>query len=199
VVTVRRRKTLPHWEDAVAVYFVTFRLADSLPSAVLRKFEFEREDIVATAKAMRREPTLRERSRLIKLCVDKIEAHLDGGSGSCLLANPVVANMCVQTLRHFDGVRYRIYAWCVMPNHVHVIFQPLPEHRLSAILHAWKSYSAKGANRILRRSGDFWQREYYDHLIRNQQDLQRCIRYVLDNPKKGGLKDWLWVESKFEG
>jgi REP element-mobilizing transposase RayT len=84
----------------------------------------------------------------------------------------------------------------VMPNHVHVVFQPLAEHKLSAILHAWKSYSAKEANRILRRSGDFWQREYYDHLIRDERDLQRCIRYVLDNPKKASLKDWPWVGAE---
>ena len=193
MVTVRKRKRLPHWEDAVAVYFVTFRLVDSLPSAVLREFEFERHDIVATAKANRRELTLRERSRLVKLFVRRIETYLDAASGSCLLAKPDVAAMFVRTLRHFDGSRYRLHAWCVMPNHVHVVFRPLAEHKLSAILHARKSYSAKEANRILRRSGDFWQREYYDHLIRDERDLQRCIRYVLDNPKKAGLKNWAWV------
>jgi len=193
VVTVRKRKRLPHWEDAVAVYFVTFRLVDSLPSAVLREFEFDRQDIIATAKANRRELTLRERSRLVKLFVRRIETYLDAASGSCLLAKPDVAAMFVRTLRHFDGSRYRLHAWCVMPNHVHVVFRPLAEHKLSAILHAWKSYSANEANRILRRSGDFWQREYYDHLIRDERDLQRCIRYVLDNPKKAGLKNWAWV------
>jgi REP element-mobilizing transposase RayT len=196
VVTIRKRKRLPHWEDAVAHYFVTFRLADSLPSAVLRQFEFDRQDIIATAKANRRELTLRERSRLIKLFVRGIETHLDAASGSCLLAKPDVAAMFVRILRHFDGSRYRLHAWCVMPNHVHVVFRPLAEHKLSAILHAWKSYSAKEANRILRRSGDFWQREYYDHLIRDERDLQRCIRYVLDNPKKAGLKNWAWVGAE---
>jgi REP element-mobilizing transposase RayT len=196
VLTIRKRKRLPHWEDAVAVYFVTFRLADSLPSAVLQEFEFERADIIATAKAMRRELTLPERSRLVKLFVRRMETHLDAGSGSCLLAKLNVADMLVRTLRHFHGSRYRLHAWCVMPNHVHVVFRPLAEYKLSAVLHAWKSYSAKEANRILRRSGDFWQREYYDHLIRDERDLQRCIRYVLDNPKKAGLKNWASVGAE---
>jgi REP element-mobilizing transposase RayT len=125
-----------------------------------------------------------------------METHLDAGSGSCLLANPNVAAMFVRTLRHFDGSRYRLHAWCVMPNHVHVVFRPLAEYTLTAILHAWKSYSAKEANRMLRRSGNFWQREYYDHLIRDERDLQRCIRYVLDNPKKAGLKNCAWVGAE---
>jgi hypothetical protein len=77
-----------------------------------------------------------------------------------------------------------------------VVFQPLAEHKLATILHAWKSYSAKEANRILQRSGNFWQREYYDHLIRNERELQRCIQYVLNNPKKAGLKNWAWAGSK---
>jgi REP element-mobilizing transposase RayT len=193
VATIRRRKKLPHWEDAVAVYFVTFRLADSLPFAIVQDLKFQRQDIIATAKAMRRELTLRERFRLSQLFARKIDARLDTGSGSCLLTNPDVAGMLTRTLHHFDGSRYRLYAWCVMPNHVHTVFQPLSEYKLSTILHAWKSYSAKKANRILRLSGDFWQREYYDHLIRDERDLHRCIQYVLDNPKRAGLKNWPWV------
>jgi REP element-mobilizing transposase RayT len=195
MVTIRTRGRLPHWEDTSAVYFVTFRLADSLPSAVLRQFEFEREDIVATAIAMKRALTPRERGRLDELFATKVETYLDAGSGSRALANPDVASMFVQTLRHFDDSRYRLYAWCVMPNHVHIVFQPLGEHKLATIIQAWKSYSARKANRILRRTGDFWQREYYDHLIRDERDLRRCVRYVLDNPKKVGLENWPWVGS----
>jgi REP element-mobilizing transposase RayT len=101
--------------------------------------------------------------------------------------------MLVETLRHFEGARYRLHAWCVMPNHVHVVFQPLGEYKLATILHAWKSYSTHKANRILRRSGILWQREYYDHLIRDEGDLHRCIQYLIHNPGRAGLKNWQWV------
>lgn len=193
MVTVRRRKRLPHWEESPATYFVTFRLADSLPSAVLRKIEFERKDIVATAKAMDRELTVHERQRLAKLFGEKVESQLDAGTGECFLARPIIAQLAAQTLSHFEGVRYRIFAWCVMPNHVHVVFRPSAGHKLAGIIHSWKSYSAKEANWILKRSGDFWQREYYDHLVRDERDLRRCIEYVLDNPQKARLIRWPWV------
>ena len=193
VVTIRSRGKLPHWEDKAATYFVTFRLGDSLPKAAVEKIEFGRRDIVATAKAMQREMSAQERKRLAALFSGKIESYLDAGRGACHLANPEVARMVAQTLFHFEAARYRLLAWCVMPNHVHVVFQPAAGCELAEILHTWKSSSAKRANRILRRTGDFWQREYYDHLIRDESDLDRVVRYVLENPQKAGLKDWPWV------
>ena len=83
-----------------------------------------------------------------------------------------------------------------MPNHVHVVFRPIGNHQLAAILHSWKSYTANAANRILKRTGSFWQREYYDHLIRNEEDFLRIVRYVMNNPVKAGLRDWPWVELR---
>jgi REP element-mobilizing transposase RayT len=193
MVTIRSRGTLPHWESPGGVYFVTFRLADSLPKPVAVAFEFERRDIMATAKAMRRELSPTEKRRLVKLFSDKYENYLDGGSGLCLLAEPRAAKCVARALAHFHTIRYLLFAWCVMPNHVHVVFQPLEGWNLSEILHAWKSYSAHEVNRILKRSASFWQREYYDHLIRNDSEFHRCVRYVLQNPVKAGLRDWPWV------
>jgi REP element-mobilizing transposase RayT len=80
-----------------------------------------------------------------------------------------------------------------MPNHVHVVFSPFGENRLETILHSWKSYSAQRANQALGRTGHFWQREYFDHLIRNEGSLQKISQYVLDNPQKAGLRNWPWV------
>jgi len=142
---------------------------------------------------MKRELSPHERQRLAKLFSVKIEWQLDAGTGACFLAQPRIAQLLTETLSHFAGVRYLIFAWCVMPNHVHVVFQPLAGHNLASVIHTWKSYSAKEANRILGRSGDFWQREYYDHLVRDERDLQRCVRYVLENPRVAGLKNWPWV------
>ena len=193
MVTVRNRGRLHHWEASAATYFVTFRVADSLPHTTIEQFEFERRDIVATAAAMHRELSLHERERLAQLFDEKIDAYLDAGSGAAHLADPRVARMTARTLLHFDEVRYRLFAWCLMPNHVHVVFQPLADRKLSGILHAWKSYSANQANRILGRSGEFWQREYYDHLVRDEKDFRRVVRYVPENPRKAKLVDWPWV------
>ncbi len=104
--------------------------------------------------------------------------------------------MVQNALMHFDGDRYEIVAWCIMPNHVHVIVRPLGENQLSEILHSWKSFTAKEANRILRRTGQFWQEEYYDHLIRDEEEFNAEVQYVLDNPLKAGLKDWPWRGMK---
>jgi REP element-mobilizing transposase RayT len=195
MITIRDRGRLPHWEAANATYFVTFRLADSLPRHVLQQIELEREDILRTAQAMKRELSANEQRRLIVLTGEKIEEYLDAATGSCFLANPAVAEKLVQALHHFEGVRYRMSAWCVMPNHVHVVFQPLDGYGLAAIVHGWKSYTAKEANRLLRRSGTFWQREYYDRLVRNEAEFHRVVRYVVENPLKARLHEWPWVSA----
>ena len=193
VTTIRSRGKLPHWEDNCAIYFVTFRLADSLPQSILKRFEFERQDIVRTAKAAGRALTLIERQRLQTLFSEQIERNLDSGAGQCLFSNPAAADIVAETLCHFGGVRYRIYAWCVMPNHVHTLFRLLGDHVLDEVLHSWKSYSAKKVAAHFRRSGRIWQREYYDHLIRSEKEFYRTIAYILDNPKKARLQNWRWV------
>ena len=144
---------------------------------------------------MKRELSADEQRRVTELFGERIEEHLDAASGSCFLANPAIADKLVRALNHFEGVRYRVFAWCIMPNHVHVVFQPLAGHTLAGIVHGWKSYTAKEANRLLRRSGVFWQREYYDHLVRDDADFRRVVRYVLENPLKAGLRDWPWVSG----
>jgi REP element-mobilizing transposase RayT len=193
VITVRTRGRLPHWEADQAIYFVTFRLADSLPRSLLRAYTFERQDIIATARAAGRELSLAEQKKLEKLFSEKIEAKLDAGAGRCFLAKPAVAGAVAEALQHFDLLRYRLYAWCVMPNHVHTLFRLLDDHKLAEVLHSWKSYSGSRANRLLGLSGEFWQREYYDHLVRSEGEFCRIADYILQNPKKAGLRDWRWV------
>jgi hypothetical protein len=92
----------------------------------------------------------------------------------------------------FDGSRYNIIAWCVMPNHVHVVIQPAPGFELPQILHSWKSFTATRANRMLNRIGDFWRAEYYDHLIRDEGELVHSIKYALANPANAGIEPWDW-------
>jgi len=196
--TIRNRGRVPHWEADLAIYFVTFRLADSLPQSVLQAFEFERRDIVATARAAGRELSPSEEKRLEILFSEKIESKLDAGLGRCHLAKPAVANAVAGTLQHFDAARYHLYAWCVMPNHVHVLFRLLDGYALESVMHSWKSYSAKKANRLLGRTGKFWQREYYDHMVRTEGAFYRIVNYIFQNPGKAGLRDWRWMGGELK-
>jgi len=172
---------------------VTFRLADSLPAAVLKRIAAERRDLLERLRTSSQLVVRSEIKRQQRLLSKRIEAYLDRGGGSCHLTNPAVSEIVVGALRHFDGTRYELHAWCVMPNHVHVVFRPLGENSLAAIVHSWKSFSAQRANRLLGRTGVFWQREYYDHLIRDGEQLAKAVRYVAKNPERARLRDWKWV------
>ena len=192
--TIRSRGRLPHWEADQAIYFVTFRLADSLPRSVLQEFEAERKNILTAAKqAGRSSLSPSDERRLEELLSEKIQAKLDAGTGRCFLGDPRIAGVVAEALRHFNQSRYRMYAWCVLPNHVHALFRILDDHTLAEILHAWKSYSATSANRLLGRLGGFWQREYYDHLVRSEDEFYRIVDYIAENPNRARLRNWRWV------
>jgi REP element-mobilizing transposase RayT len=192
-VTIHDRGRLPHWEKDSATYFITFRLADSLPSTVLDRIESERNSIVLTAKQLERDLSSSERKKLEQLSTRTIERYLDQGLGLCHLKNPDIADLVADALRHFDDKRYRLLAWCVMPNHVHVVAHFFPGETLASVIHSWKSFTAKKANLILGSAGAFWQKEYYDHLIRDDSEFEHAIQYVADNPAKAGLQNWRWV------
>ena len=192
----RDRGYLPHWEKEGEVYHVTFRLADSLPGKVLAGYQEERDDIIQKAKQLQRELTEAETRRLNQLYSDCIESYLDSGKGQCYLQRSKLAEKIATTLSRFDGKRYQLYCWCIMPNHVHVVFRPLAGYELGKIVHSWKSYTANEANKLLSRKGAFWQREYYDHLIRKEDEFCHTIQYVQENPRKANLIDWKWVWVK---
>jgi valyl-tRNA synthetase len=189
---IRQGAYLPHWTREGATYAVNFRLADSLPQGVLDSWRAEREDILKRAQQQGRELTRQEEHDLADLFSQRVDSYLDAGHGACYLRDPKVADCVVEALKHFDGDRYELVGWCVMPNHVHVIFRPLGRHDLSEIMHSWKSFTAKQANRIIEREGEFWQPEYYDHLIRDEEEFVHSLNYLLSNPAKAGLREWRW-------
>ena len=191
-ITVRQGAYLPHWTRDGGIYAVTFRLADSLPAAVLEQWRAERDAIVDRAQQQGRPLSAAEEQELHRLRSDRIEAALDRGQGECWLADPAVARVVSDALQHFDGDRYRLLAWCVMRNHVHAVVQPLGGHALPDILHSWKRHAAQAANKHLRREGTFWQAEYYDHLIRDDADLGHAVDYAWDNAEHVGQADWQW-------
>jgi S-adenosylmethionine decarboxylase proenzyme len=193
-VSIRDRGYLPHWETEEGIYFVTFRLADSIPKRVLNELEFERETSLKALAAADRKLSIRDQHKIDKLFSDKIEAFLDDDSyGSCVFRNNQAAEIVADALKHFDGERYHLFAWCVMPNHVHVVFRQLKHHKLDEILHSWKSFTSNKINKLFNREGELWQREYYDRLIRSQTELENTIKYVANNPRKAGIENWRWV------
>lgn len=186
-VTYRTRGYLPHFELPGAIYAVVFRLADALPPHVIAEL---REAKQILAQLPRDEAaTLREELH------QQLDNALDQHRGSAHMLHPPVADAVAQALTHFDGVRYQLYAWAVMPNHVHAVVQPLGEWTLDAITHSWKSWSANRANAVLERTGRFWQRESYDRVVRDEEELARTIEYVEGNPGKAGLTNWRWTSA----
>jgi REP element-mobilizing transposase RayT len=196
---MRQGAHLPHWTREGSIYAVTFRLADSLPKAVLEAWRSERTSIIQAAAAQSRPLTEEELDCLAFLFSEKVDRFLDNGSGACWLKNPSVAEIVACAMKHFDGQRYRLLASCVMPNHVHAVVMPAPGYELSSILHSWKSYTSNEANKSLGRRGPFWCVEYYDHLIRNEEQLIHAIDYTWSNPEKCGLSDWKWRQKDEQG
>ena len=125
-----------------------------------------------------------------------VDRYLDAGHGSCRLKDARIADLVANALTFFEGSRYTLFAWCVMPNHVHVVVQPIGNHTLPDILHSWKSYSSKLANRMLGATGKFWREEYFDRILRDDEELGRTIEYVFENPGKVGFSSWRWRGKK---
>ena len=202
------RGYLPHAKREGLSYFVTFRLADSLPHEVLIKYQSERAERLnrfymardASNKLGTTAPNPETPDQINREYFRKLEAYLDKGAGACWLKRPAIANLVADALRFFDGARYRLNTWVVMPNHVHVVLWPMPNHTLSAIVQSWKRFTAREANKILVRTGQsFWQPEPYDHWIRNDEEHARCCRYVMNNPVTarlcGSPEKWKWSSA----
>ena len=187
------RGYLPHRDEVGLLQFLTFRLADSLPQEKLRQLEEELALQTETAREVERRK--------------RIERWLDAGMGCCALKHPRMAETMENALLHFDGSRYRLVAWCIMPNHVHVLIQP--GHPLSGIVQSWKSYTgrwalAHNAELELGVPGQsLWMREYWDRYIRDETHLRQTIAYIHENPVKAGLCSspqlWPWSSARLAG
>lgn len=194
------RGVLPHLKREGRRYFVTFRQAGTLPKEVLLRFKQERDTIVQHARAAKRPLTWHEQQELFRWYSSRVDKHLDAGHGICYLRNAELADLVAGAIRFFDGQRYELHAWVVMPNHAHVVVWPMPGHILSEILHSWKSYTSHEINkRLPTKAVPFWQNESYEHLIRDDDDLHRCCHYTHMNPVNAGLcarpEDWKWSSS----
>jgi REP element-mobilizing transposase RayT len=199
------RGFLPHVKREGVSYFVTFRLADSLPQNILTKLFAERETRVlkllaqrdAFEKGLTQKPPQDSEEKIEQDYQRAMEKFLDKGLGACDLRQPEIADLVSGAIQNFDLQRYELREWVVMPNHVHALLWPMPGHTLSDILKSWKGYTGRWANQKLsRRHQPFWQPESYDHWIRNDEEKARICRYIRNNPVKAGLcrapEDWRW-------
>lgn len=176
------RGYLPHFDQPGRVQHVVFRLHESLPRAVMEGLKRP----VFTSEARRLE----------------VDAVLDRGLGPRWLADDRVARIVVDALLFFDGERYRLLAWCVMSNHVHVVVEQVDGWPLGGVVASWKTHSARSANRMLARSGPLWAKDYFDRYVRDETGLLDVIDYVEGNPVKAGLckspEDWPWSSASVD-
>jgi len=159
---------------------VTFCLSDAVPDHIRRRREIEDAET----------------------SLDVVERHDPEPSvGSRILGRSDIASLVEGALLHFQGDRYALSAWCVMPNHVHAVLTPYLRYSLSEILHSWKSYSAHQINKILKRSGKLWDEESFDHLVRNERAFDKFVFYTENNPVSAGLCErpeyWPFSSARF--
>jgi len=186
----RSRLYIPHFDQPDLIQLITIRLYDAIPEGLVDKWKKELNWVQKMSANDPRQITLRKR-------IDKYE---DAGYGACWLRDDQVASIVEEALLHFDAKLYRIIAWCIMPNHVHILIEIWKDLSLDKILHSWKSYTAHEANRVLHRSGAFWFREYHDRYVRNDRHLADAVEYVENNPVKAGLirkkEEWKWSSAR---
>jgi REP-associated tyrosine transposase len=253
------RRNLPHWYVPGAEHFVTFRLAGTIPRHILDELKQR------GAQWLKQRPPagitgLEWRHRVHKRLFAAYDDYLDLNRDIAWLADARLAALVRSSLWHLHGKMYDLHAYCIMPNHVHVLFRPYDadvgqasplarsdrstigltpgtsgdverrtsgdverrtsedvERRtsedacatewqvgeradrgspLSSIMHSLKGFTAHRANKILRRKGQFWQHESYNHWVRDGDELERIVAYINGNPVKAKLakciQDWFW-------
>jgi REP element-mobilizing transposase RayT len=190
------QRCLPHWEQPGRTYFITFRTLDSIPESVLNRWRVER------AGWLRRhaiDPQVRDwRQQVAMLALGaRREFHehftnrwleeLDCCHGACVLRRPELSQIVAASLHHFDGDRYLLGDFVVMPNHVHVLVQFPSIGQLKAQGESWRTYTARQINQVLGQRGQFWQDEGFDHLVRSAEQFEFLRQYIAHNPRKAKL------------
>ena len=197
----------PHWSQAGAIVFITFRTADSIPKEVLNRWEREKQDwmrrhdcpvdrhwaeVLPTLAPPLRDEFKREFNRCR-------EDFLDNCHGECVLRKPKLAKIVAKTLLHFDGERYRMGDFIVMPNHVHLLASSASENAMETQCDSRLHYSAWQINLALGQKGKFWQQEPFDHLVRSPEQYEFLRKYIRDNGTKARLPPSEYVYREYLG
>jgi putative transposase len=206
-VRIYRNGLLPHWRQTGCTYFVTFRLADSIPKGVADELNYERrlwlghrgiDSESANWKQGFAKLPKAERRSYERLVGNMLNKSLDECLGSCSLRSPIAAKKVHAALVFFDGSRLLVGDYVVMPNHVHVLMTPINGFELEDILHSIKSFSASRINLQLKTSGQYWHRDSYDHIVRDFEQLVAYQEYIAANPSKAGLREGEYVHVRAE-
>lgn len=171
---------LPHWNQYGKIQFVTFRLIDSLPQPKIKELVELKRRFIALNPLPWTATVETEYWKLVSPFESKL---LDNGYGSCILRQSDVRKAVSDCLKYFDGCKYDILAYVIMPNHVHFLFKLKGETTIYSVMHSIKSFTAKKINNILQHSGSVWMKEYFDRIVRSERHLTSCINYIRDNPK----------------
>jgi type I restriction enzyme R subunit len=200
-IAITERK-LPHWSQAGTFCFITWRTHDSIPKAVLEQWLADRDLWLRDhgikpsstdwkAQLARLTPTLI--TEFHHAFTERWEDSLDAGHGECVLRRPELSGIVSSSLLHFDGDRYEVLDFVVMPNHVHLLATFTDEAAMLTQCESWKHFTATQINRRLRGSGRFWQQDAFDHLVRHETQFERLRQYIAENPSKAGLKEGEFV------
>jgi putative transposase len=203
------RRNLPHIQPRGATFLDNFRLADSLPKEVVEQLRAEADQLVKRISIIKdsKERSLLHDKEQRKLFGKWDDALHKSQMGPFWLKDERIAQIVADSILYHDGAWFDVIAYCIMPNHVHLVLMPYEssdtaDYSLMKIMHNIKRNSANYANKILGRAGIFWQHESYDHFARDEKELERIIKYVLYNPVKEGLTDdwtkWKWTYCKYE-
>lgn len=201
------RGHLPHWDQEGATYFITWRAADSIPKAVWEEWRNERAAWLAEHGI---DPTLEDWRKYVEELSEAerkdfrrfskaLENEVDAGHGACLLRRADLAGIVADSLRFFDGTRYTLGDFVVMPNHVHLLVGGMAREAMRKQVESWKKWSAIKINEARGRRGRFWQDVNFDHLVRNEASFVKFRDYIAQNPVKAGLRGGEFVYWRCEG
>ena len=199
----------PHWSQAGAIVFATFRTRDSIPVQVLNRWEREKKDWIlrAVARVFKEDNDLLglnlqafhwsrtllllplwERQQFNRFFNAQHESTLDDCLGACLLKHTEISRVVADSLMFFDRERYCMGDFVIMPNHVHLLVSFGSPEAMRVQFASWLRYTARRINEITNSSGRFWQQEPFDHLVRSVDQYQYLRKYIEDNPKKACLR-----------
>jgi putative transposase len=180
------KRFLPQWRQENSLYFITFRLADSVPRGKLSQWRLERDAWLAHHPQPWNDAEAKEFHQSF---TSNLEHWLDKGAGDCLLRQQAISEVVAEALTFFQGKRYKLDARGIMPNHVQAPCHPHPGHDLSDILHSWKSFTSNKINLHLQRKGKLWQEGSYNQIVRSDEHLHKLREYIQHNPAKANIMD----------